>query len=224
MKTRLSQGARFFDDKTILKKATAAARKTVLWTARDVRSAAKRSIKSGGKNPLTASYKTSKPGEPPRSHKGTLKNAIVYEKLNEDSYLVGAPRLGNSQALKVLEYGGTARSNRTYYVDEYVQRAARPRSKGKTRVRPRASRPYALYTKSGVRKVVRDYRRFTSRQAWESAAKSANFLTWAARQRVVENAVYQMQARPYMKPALLVAASPEKVAERLRRAVSLKQN
>ncbi len=227
MKARLSQGARFFDDKTILKKATDAARKAVLWTARDVRSAAKRSIKSGGKNPLTASYKTSKPGEPPRSHKGTLKNAIVYEKLNEDSYLVGAPRLGNSQALKVLEYGGQAKSNRVYYTEEYATRATKRLSRRKTKVsapttRPRAARPYTIYAKSGTRTIVRDYRKFTSRQAWENAVKSARFLSWAKRQRVIENATYKMAARPYMKPSLLVAASPEKVAQRLRRAANLR--
>lgn len=214
-----------FDDAAIKKRATAAARKVVLWTARDVRAAAKRSIKSGGKNPLTASFKTSKPGEPPRSHQGGLKNAIVYEKLNEDAYLVGAPRRGNSRALKTLEYGGTAQSNRTYFTEEYVQRASRrPRRKknGAPTVRPRATRPYAVRSKSGAKKVVREYRKFASRTAWENASKSARFLKWAKSQRVVENATFQMAPRPYMRPALLLAGSPEKIAERLRRAVSLR--
>lgn len=224
MKQKLSKSSKLLNDRQIVAKATGAARKAVLWTARDVRSAARRSIKSGGKNPVSTAYKSSKPGEPPRSHKGTLKNAIVYEKLNDDAYIIGAPRLGSSTALKLLEFGGQARSNKVYYQDEYVERMGRKRSgrskKGGGVVKPTAARPYVVASRS-TRKVVKDYRRFNSRDAWERARKSAAFLAWAQSVRLIENAQYTLKPRPYMYPALLLAGSPEKVAERLKRAAGL---
>lgn len=211
------------NQRQIIEQGTRVARRVVLWTARDVRSAAKRSIKSGGKNPVSASYKTSKPGETPRSHKGNLKNAIVYEKINDDTYLVGATRLSNSNALKLLEFGGRARSNKTYFKDSYVaSMKQRRRSKGGAiEAKPAVARPYVVASKT-TRVVVKEYRRFSSRDAWKNAQNAPDFQNWARAQREIENASFTLAPRPYMKPAALVAGSPSKVAERIRRAASLK--
>ena len=214
---------KLLNQRQILNQGTRVARRAVLWTARDIRSAAKRSIKSGGKNPVSASYKTSKPGEAPRSHKGNLKNAIVYEKINDDTYLVGATRLSNSNALKLLEFGGRARSNKTYFKDSYVasMKQRRRTKTGTVTAKPAVSRPYVVATKTS-RIVVKEYRKFSSRDAWKRASSSSGFQKWSRAQREIENASFTLAARPYMKPAALVAGSPSKVAERIRRAASLK--
>jgi len=71
-----------------------------------VRRSAKSSIKPGGK-----SNKTSKPGEPPRSHTKALKSGIffAYNKYN-DSVIIGPvivpTKYGGADALNALEEGG----------------------------------------------------------------------------------------------------------------------
>ena len=88
------------------KRALAVGKEAVKYTAWDIRQAAQRSIKSGGKNKRSKNWSFSKPGEPPKSHLGTLKNAISYEAVNDLTYLIGPERRGASTTLKTLEYGG----------------------------------------------------------------------------------------------------------------------
>ena len=61
--------------------------KTALrFTAYDVRQTAQRSIKSGGKNKRSKNWQFSKPGEPPRSHIGTLSQAAKINEVKTGSF------------------------------------------------------------------------------------------------------------------------------------------
>lgn len=208
------------------------AEKLLLWTAQDVRKSAQSSIKSGGKSQKSKNYAASKPGDPPKSHKGTLKQGIVYER-DGGRYLIGPRKAGNSRALKTLEFGGDGEFKETAYSEEYVRSRRRrrnqsTRSKGaasKTRrayrpprVHPKAARPYRVYgrgAKSGV--LIRDYLYFYSSDAWERARNAFSFQSWAASQRLTTVTRARVEPRPYMRPSLIRETSEQKNRSRMTR-------
>lgn len=206
----------------------------VKFTAIDVRRQAQRSIKSGGKNPRVKNWSVSKPGEPPKSHIGTLKKAIMYEAVNDSTYLIGPERVGASTTLKTLEYGGTGQFREVSYSANYVKKK-RKRTRAKSyesaslrcrvhgtlrTTRPRATRPYYVYSRDlGRGVIVRDYRYFYSREEWEAARNSPLFQAWAKTVRSSVTTRVHVDARPYMRPALASQTTPEKNEARLRRAV-----
>ena len=215
MKTQLN-----FDQVTT--RAVQVAQTVLKFTASDIASAAKRSIKSGGKTPKSKNYRFSNPGEPPLSHVGTLKNAIRYEQIDGGTYIVGAPRLGNSRALKTLEHGGQGSFTTTSYDPDYVdKRRKSARRKTKTqRIKPRAKRPYRVYSKfhpQGV--VVREYLYFNSSDTWERARDSAGFQAWASTKRERFVKTVDVEARPYMRPALAKETAPNRMNARWNRAI-----
>ena len=106
------------DPKAVADLANKIARRTAEYTARDVKSAAARSMKSGGKNRRSKNYKHSKPGDPPLYHTGGIKKAIAFEE-TKDGYIVGPEARGTSKALKTLEKGGTGTFSTTVYSKEY---------------------------------------------------------------------------------------------------------
>ncbi len=199
--------------------------KALEWTAIDVMRSARASIKSGGKTQSSKNWQTSKPGEPPRSHAGTLKQAIRYER-DGAGYVVGAPKLGSSAALKALEHGGTSSIRATYYSEEYVANvrkkkrvASKAKRNGDVRVRPKTARPYTLYTKNNPRGVrVTEYQYFWSRDTWERARNTTAFQTWARGVRPTETTSIRIAARPYMTPALAKEIETTKMNARLVRA------
>lgn len=199
--------------------------KALEWTAIDVMRSARASIKSGGKTRTSKNWQTSKPGEPPRSHVGTLKQAIRYERDGE-GYVVGAPKLGSSSALKALEHGGSSSIKATYYSEEYVanvkkkkRASAKAKRNGDVRVRPKTARPYIYYTKNNPRGVrVTEYQYFWSRDAWERARNATAFQTWARGVRQTETTSIRLAARPYMAPALAKEIVSTKTNARLARA------
>lgn len=209
------------------------AERAVLYTAEDVRRAAMRSIKSGGKNKRAKNWSVSKPGEPPKSHRGTLKNAIRYEKTGEASYLIGPERVGASKTLRTLEYGGEGEFRETDFTANYVKKAGKKRRRksfssasrrcrvhGTVRAsRPQATRPYYLYSSElGRGRWVREYRYFYSKEEWEAARNSVSFQSWAERQRRTTRTSVRVDARPFMRPALESQTTPAKSESRLLRA------
>lgn len=204
----------------IEQRATRAVENAVKWTAFDVQRAAKASIKSGGKNRGAKNWQTSKPGETPRSHVGTLKQAIRVAKESATSYVVGSEKRGNGSALRALEHGGESKTRATFYADAYVARMKRARrKKNETRVHPKAARPYTLYTRDNPRGVrVTEYRYFYSRDAWERARNTAAFQDWARTVRQTTVASIRIAARPFMAPALMKEATTAKMNARISRA------
>lgn len=208
----------------IERNATRAVENAVKWTAFDVQRAAKASIKSGGKNRGAKNWQTSKPGEAPRSHVGTLKQAIRVAKESATSYVVGSEKRGNGSALRALEHGGESKTRATFYDDAYVariRRKKRPVSRQATsgRVHPKAARPYTLYTRDNPRGVrVTEYRYFYSRDAWERARNTAAFQDWARTVRQTTVASIRIAARPFMAPALIKEANSSKMNARISRA------
>jgi hypothetical protein len=202
------------------------------YTAFDVRSAAIRSIKSGGKNKRSKNWRFSKPGEPPLSHLGTLKNAIRYEK-TDSGYIIGPERVGGSKALKVLEYGGEGEFRETSYAAEYIQKRRR-RKKAKSfesrgwrcsrhgtvrASRPATARRYFIYSKElGKGVYINSYQYFYSKEEWIAASKSPTFQAWARRQKMATRSTVSVAARPYMRPALAAQTTEAKNAARLTRA------
>ncbi len=197
----------------------------LLYTAVDVRREAIRSIKSGGRNRKSKNWSTSRPGEPPKSHLGTLKNAIRYERANGTTYLIGPERVGSSSALKTLEYGGTGQIKSTFFSDYYVN-ARRPSTRARLRkspppVRPRAKKPYRVRSRAkpdGV--LVRDYLYFTSEGAWERASASSRFQAWARMTYTTDVQRIPVAPRPYMRPALAKQTTAEKNAGLMTRAIN----
>ncbi len=196
------------------------------YTAWDIQKAAKRSIKSGGKKPSAKNYKVSKPGEAPKSHVGTLKQAIRVAKVDEQSFIVGPEQRGGGKALSALEYGGTSTIKETYHDEKYVanvqkakRRAARAKKNDAVKVHPKAKRPYTLRTRDNPRGItVSDYVRFYSTESWEHARKSAAFQNWAKSVRTDEQETVVIAPRPYMFPALRAETTEEKIAGRFVRA------
>lgn len=211
---------------TIERNATRAVENVVKWTAFDVQRAAKASIKSGGKSRNAKNWQTSKPGEPPRSHVGTLKQAIRVAKESATSYVVGSEKRGNGTALKALEHGGESSIRSTVYDDAYVanvgkkkRAAAKAKRAGTLRVHPKAARPYYLYTKNNPRGVrVTEYQYFYSRDAWERARNTAAFQDWGRTVRQTTVASIRLAARPFMAPALMKEATTAKMNARFSRA------
>ena len=209
--------------------------KTALrFTAADVRKAAQRSIKSGGKNKRSKNWQYSKPGEPPRSHIGTLKKAITYEASADGlSYLIGPQQRGASTTLKTLEYGGQGSFKEVDYNAQYVAKK-RKRSRAKSfgnkewrcRVhgtvrasRPPAKRPYYVWSAAlGKGSWIREYRYFYSEEEWRAATKSPAFQAWAQAQRRLTVSHVHIDARPYMRPALAAQTTETKNAQRMTRA------
>lgn len=194
--------------------------KALEWTAVDIMRSARASIKSGGKSRTSKNWQTSKPGEPPRSHAGTLKQAIRYEK-TDDGFVIGAPKLGSSVALKALEHGGTSDVRSTYYSDEYLARAKKSKrdAKKSVRVHPKTARPYTIYSKNNPRGVrVTEYLYFYSTDAWNRARNAASFQEWGRTQRQTETTSIRLAARPYMAPALARETDQAKMNARLVRA------
>lgn len=202
------------------------------YTAIDVRKAAMRSIKSGGKNKRSKNWRFSKPGEPPLSHLGTLKNAIRYEK-TDSGYIIGPELVGASKTLKTLEYGGEGAFIEKDYAPEYAQkRRRRKKTKsyekrgwrcqrhGTVRAsRPATARRYYIYSKSLGRGVYVDtYQYFYSKEEWIAATKSPTFQAWARRQYQTTRSTVSVAARPYMRPALAAQTTEAKNAARLTRA------
>lgn len=199
-----------------------AAVKAAEWTAIDVRNVAKRLIKSGGRNERSPNWRTSRPGEPPLSHTGTLKNSIRYEKDPNDksAYNVGAPALGSNRIAKVLEEGGQGKKTTRTLTPAYFRRRFGRRKKGVNVSRPAASRPYRVYSSSRpTGKIVRDYLYFKSRQAWERARSSAHFQAWVRSVSTSSSVTLPVESRPYIEPAYKAQTTPEKMRRRIERAL-----
>lgn len=95
VKTYVNRALRYYDTKH---------RIVVNRSAQYVRRTAMNSIKRGGKG------KTSRPGAPPVSHTGALKNWIRYAwERHTKTAVVGPVRLKHFRAPRALEYGGTSK-------------------------------------------------------------------------------------------------------------------
>lgn len=205
------------DERVVKDLADKIAKRTAEYTARDVKSAAARSMKSGGKNRRLKSYKHSKPGDPPLYHTGGIKKAIAFEETKE-GYVVGPEARGTSKALKTLEKGGTGTFSTTVYSKEYeatLRRRARPAKGGKTR--PATARKYFFTLSDGKTKSATQYRYFYSKDAWKRAVSSSRFLNWAKTAQWTEKKDVKIAPRPYMNPALKKETAPNRIQPRIKR-------
>lgn len=206
----------------VAERASKVALDALRYTAADVRRAAQRSIKSGGKTRQSKNWQTSRPGEPPRSHKGTVKQTIQYARQDGGSYLIGPTKVGASKALKTLEYGGTGEVRTTFYDESYLKRRRQSARKRKSPdpVRPRAKKPYRVASRSNHKGVmVRDYLYFKNSVAWSRATASAGFQAWASRMKTTETQNVRVAPRPFMRPALQTETTDAKNRARMTRAI-----
>lgn len=205
------------DPKAVADLAAKIAKRTAEYTARDVKSAAARSMKSGGKNRRSKNYKHSKPGDPPLYHTGGIKKAIAFEE-TKDGYIVGPEARGTSKALKTLEKGGTGTFSTTVYSAKYestLRRRARPAKGGKTR--PATARKYFFVLSDGKTKSATQYRYFYSKESWKRAVSSSRFLNWAKNAQWTEKKDVKIAPRPYMAPALKKETAPNRIEPRVKR-------
>ena len=238
-----SNAAKLLDVETLEGFAALVAAKASSAAAADVRREARRSIKRGGeprgkkappKSEWTRLGFTSRPGDPPLSHKGTLKNAIRYARRRPDEVVVGPEKDdGIGDAPRTLERGGRGRVVSVKYSASYLARATRKKKRSRTAdfsppcrkhgtarvTRPKAERPYTVYGEDGRFATIRDYRYFYSREEWEAARDSPGFLSWAKTARRRVEARVPVAPRPYMAPALAKTSSPEVAEPRLARIV-----
>jgi hypothetical protein len=112
----------FFDRQAVISAVDAAKRKVLSKAGAFIRTSAKTSIRQR--------KGTSKPGQPPFSHEGSLRRFIYfgYDRAS-DSVVVGPVGFRKSVAPHVLEYGGTAavpRRHRSGPATQTVEIAARP--------------------------------------------------------------------------------------------------
>lgn len=205
------------DPKVVADLAAKIAKRTAEYTARDVKSAAARSMKSGGKNRRSKNYKHSLPGNPPFYHTGGIKKAIAFEETSE-GYVVGPEARGTSKALKTLEKGGPGTFSKTVYSQGYestLRRRARPAKNGKTR--PATARKYFFTLSDGKTKSATQYRYFYSKDAWKRATSSPDFLNWAKKAQWTEKKEVKIAPRPYMAPALKIETAPNRIQPRIKR-------
>lgn len=209
-----------FDASKIANFTQKVARTVAEYTAYDVRSRASRSMKSGGKNRRSKTYKSSAPGSPPLYHTGGIKNAIAVEE-TEGAYLIGPQAKGGSKALKTLERGGNGEIVKTVVSDSYASKLRRrPKQPAKGRTRPTTKRPYFVDMPDGKYKRITQYRYFYTTDAWNKARNSAPFQSWASGQIRREKREVPVKARPYMKPALDFETSEARTAPRVKRVVN----
>lgn len=192
----------------------------VQWLAGDIKHAAKRSIKSGGKSQKSRSYKTSSPGQPPFYHEKTFLNTIQVGEENRQgirSYIIGATKDSRFETtgVKALEHGGVTMQNRIvspkeeglpkrkFYKTVQKLRGSKGHKVLKTvragkSVRERQSER-GITTRHG--KKTYQYKYFRSRRAWENARSSPRFLRWASAGQVITKRAIHVRARPFMRPA-----------------------
>jgi hypothetical protein len=113
MSVRQAMGG-FFDRPAVQRAVDSAARRLLSKFGAYVRRSAKRSIRPGGKK-----HATSTPGEPPRSHVGTLRKLLYFAwDENRKSVVVGPSLFSGAKAAGipgVLERGGVTEIVRTRF-------------------------------------------------------------------------------------------------------------
>lgn len=189
-----------WDNKAVLKAAGRVKGAALRWTGKDIRSAARKSMRTKKKR-----QEHSPPGRPPFAHSGGIKNSIHFAwDENRQSAVVGPVKYkGRSAGAKALEFGGT------------IQIETRI-TETKT-VRDRRER--ISYHKNGFANkdgTGRRYRPMSERSAKEQAAIK-NYYDHQPRQVVkTVTKTVNMPARPYMTPAM--KKELRKMKDRIKRA------
>lgn len=100
--------ANFFDRTKVINAIGKAEARNQAKAGAHVRTTARRSMKKVGKRARAKGETSSKPGNPPFVHKGTLKDLIyfAYEPSKQNT-VIGPEGIGGSDTPSVLEYGGT---------------------------------------------------------------------------------------------------------------------
>lgn len=101
----------FFDSEGVMRRLSAGERRLFVRYGGAVRTIARRSMRPGGKKGVSA-----KPGEPPRTHEGSLRRLLFFAYEPESHSVVVGPAKFKSKAggaggktvPEILEYGGTA--------------------------------------------------------------------------------------------------------------------
>jgi len=201
------------------------AEKFLVATAADVRKTAQRSLKSGGKNRYSKTYKSSKPGEPPLTHGSRLKRSIRYEINGAGAVTVGAPSFAGSKTAGVLEKGGSGSITETRARDDYFERRKKnarlaKKNRSAANVPPlKSKRAYTLVSESGSTRRVSVYERFKSEQAAKRAAAAPKFQAWRGKVQETKTTETNVQARPFVKPAVEKETDIEKEQARWARIV-----
>lgn len=204
----------FFDPRPILKRNQKAAEYTVVSVAQGIQRAVKRSMRSGGKY-----HRVSKPGEPPRVHRGTLKNLTRWQKMDSFTAIVGPEKVGTASAPvpRVLEQGATVVPSKTVrrLKPNYRRRNFSPEKVRDLNVNKygeqRSARPFQKKLKN-KRRVRYEY--FYSYQRWDAAREAPAFQRWATSvTEEVKVKPFKIESRPYMEPALKKVTSEDNLAK-----------
>ncbi len=189
-----------WDNKAVLKAAGRVKGAALRWTGKDIRSAARKSMRTQKNR-----QEHSQPGRPPFAHSGGIKNSIHFAwDANKQSIVVGPVKYkGWAKGAGALEFGGT------------IQIETRI-TETKT-VRDRRER--ISYHKNGFANkdgTGRRYRPMSERSAKEQAAIK-NYYDNQPRQVVkTVTKTVNMPARPYMTPAM--KKELRKMKDRIKRA------
>lgn len=200
------------------------AQRYLVATAADARKAVKASLKSGGKNRYSKTYKTSAPGEPPLTHGKRLKQSIRYDVENPALVRIGAPSISGSKTAKVLEKGGAGKITETRTRDDYFERRKKNARQTANNLRKRkgcqnyqsdcrrapslpTKRPYTLVSESGAARRVSKYERFKSEEKAKRASNAPEFQRWREKVQKTTTTETNVKPRPFVKPGV------EKVTE-----------
>jgi len=183
------------------------ARKRLIAVAADARKEIQRSLKSGGKNRYSKTYRSSKPGEPPLTHGGALKRSIRYEVQKDDKIIVGAPSVAGSKTAKTLERGGVgAITETTFDAGYFALRRKRARAAKAAGVqKPELARAHTMRSEDGKTRRVRTYERFSSKEAAQNAASAPEFQAWRGRVQKTTVTRVDVKPRPFVAPGVKVA-------------------
>lgn len=151
----------------------------------------------------------SKPGEPPKTRSGRLKDTIRFAEDERTGNVLVGPVGGSSNVPHILEYGGTARSSKSlrraaYRVGDWGPVALQP--EGKTWASAQRVRGY---DESGKITHIWAVRRKLVSPA--QAARANRLQNEALLRGRFADERYTLAPRPYMSPAL-TAAGPEIIA------------
>lgn len=216
--------------------AGASASTVIEWTANDIKSAAKKSMKVA--NQISVNRRTgksrklrgdrSKPGEPPYRHKGTIAD-FMKAVFNADKTIAfvgplpvsGGKTYSNSVPGKLERGGEFVVVTKTYHARERRNfspdgvRDQNVNKYGETRA-GRPDRKNKTYEKR--------YRYFYSQDRWEAASESPAFIAWARIKHYTEDRhKATVAARPFMVPAMEKILAEENMAKKLKRVLAKQQ-
>jgi len=210
------------------------AQKYLVATAADARKTVKASLKSGGKNRFSKTYKSSLPGEPPLTHGKRLKQSIRYDVENPALVKIGAPSIAGSKTAKVLEKGGKGTSTETRLRDDNFERRKKRARQAASLQRKKKDAPtsasqsvpslptkraYTIVSDSGATRRVSKYERFKSEEKAKRATSAPAFQRWREKVQKTTTTETEVKPRPFVEKGVKKETELEKARARWARIV-----